>query len=298
VTSSAAVEAVELGRRFGDFWAVRNATFTVKRGSVAVLAGPNGAGKTTTVRMLATVLRPSKGSARVVGFDVVKEYLEVRRRIAYMPQDYTVVGDITPYEFITYSLMMRGVGYFTARREAKKWLDLLGLRQVAKRRSWVLSGGERRKMLVAATLAAGADVVFLDEPTTGLDVESKYSVLRIIREASKQTGTTVLLTTHMLEEAQLIADQVVFMNSGEVVASGTPSELLSRIPYKYKAVFELVDTKCLSGVEYLSVGSKVIVWTRSVEEARELAETCRPFTYSIRETTLEDAYLYIVGGEK
>ncbi|MFZ8783652.1 MAG: ABC transporter ATP-binding protein [Desulfurococcaceae archaeon] len=296
--TSDAIEAFELRRRFGDFWAVRNATFTVKRGSVAVLAGPNGAGKTTTVRMLTTVLRPSKGSARVVGFDVVKEYLEVRRRIAYMPQDYATVGDITPYEFITYSLMMRGVGYFTASREAKKWLDLLGLRQVAKRRSWVLSGGERRKMLVAATLAAGADVVFLDEPTTELDVESKYSVLRIIREASKQTGTTVLLTTHMLEEAQLIADQVVFINSGEAVASGTPSELLSRIPYKYKAIFELVDTKCLSGVKYLSVGSRVIAWTRSVEEARELAETCRPFTYSIRETTLEDAYLYIVGGEK
>jgi ABC-2 type transport system ATP-binding protein len=294
--TSDAIEAFELGRRFGDFWAVRNATFTVKRGSVTVLAGPNGAGKTTTVRMLTTVLRPSKGSARVMGFDVVKDYLEVRRRISYMPQDYGIVGDITPYEFITYSLMMRGTGYFTARREAKKWLDLLGLRQVAKRRSWVLSGGERRKMIVAATLASNTDVVFLDEPTTGLDVESKYSVLRVIKEASKQTGSTILLTTHMLEEAQLIADQVVFMNSGVVVASGAPSDLLSKIPYKYKIVLEVVDTRCLSGVKYLDVGGKVIVWTRSIEEAKQVAETCKPFTYSIKETTLEDVYLYIVGG--
>jgi len=296
--TSDAIEAFELGRRFGDFWAVKNATFTVKRGSVAVLAGPNGAGKTTTVRMLTTVLRPSKGSAKVMGFDVVKDYLEVRRRISYMPQDYGILGDITPYEFITYFLMMRGIGYFTARREAEKWLDLLGLRRVAKRRSWVLSGGERRKMIVAATLASNTDVVFLDEPTIGLDVESKYSVLRVIKEASKQTGSTILLTTHMLEEAQLIADQVVFMNSGVVVASGAPSDLLSKIPYRYKVVLEVVDTRCLSGVKYLDVGDKVIVWTRSIEEAKQIAETCKPLTYSIRETTLEDVYLYIVGGRE
>jgi ABC-2 type transport system ATP-binding protein len=160
----------------------------------------------------------------------------------------------------------------------------------------VLSGGERRKMIVAATLASNTDVVFLDEPTTGLDVESKYSVLRVIKEASKQTGSTILLTTHMLEEAQLIADQVVFMNSGVVVASGAPSDLLSKIPYKYKIVLEVVDTRCLSGVKHLDVGGKVIVWTRSIEEAKQVAETCKPFTYSIRETTLEDVYLYIVGG--
>jgi len=292
------VEAVELGRKFGNFWAVKNATFSVKWGCIAVLAGPNGAGKTTTVRMLTTVLKPSKGYARIEGFDVVKDYLEVRKRIAYMPQDYGIPGDITPYEFIKYSLMMKGFSYFTARREAKKWIDLLGLRQVANRSGWVLSGGERRKMIVAATLASNADVIFLDEPTAGLDVESKYSVLRAIKEASKQTGSTILLTTHMLEEAQLIADQVVFVNSGVVVTTGTPRELLGKIPYKYKVILEAVDKKCLNGTKYIDLGDKIMVWTKSIDEARQITDECKSYNYSIRETTLEDVYLYIVGGEK
>jgi len=293
-----AVETSDLGKRFGDFWAVKNATFSIKRGCVAVLAGPNGAGKTTTVRMLTTVLKPSKGYARIEGFDVVKDYLEVRKRIAYMPQDYGIPGDITPYEFIKYSLMMKGFSYFTARREAKKWIDLLGLRQVANRSGWVLSGGERRKMIVAATLASNADVIFLDEPTAGLDVESKYSVLRAIKEASKQTGSTILLTTHMLEEAQLIADQVVFVNSGVVVTTGTPRELLGKIPYKYKVILEAVDKKCLNGTKYIDLGDKIMVWTKSIDEARQITDECKSYNYSIRETTLEDVYLYIVGGEK
>uniref|UniRef100_A0A7J3Z7G7 ABC transporter ATP-binding protein n=1 Tax=Ignisphaera aggregans TaxID=334771 RepID=A0A7J3Z7G7_9CREN len=292
-----AVEAIELSKRFESVWAVKNITFSVGERAIAVLAGPNGAGKTTTVRMLTTVLSPSKGFARVMGFDVVKEFREVRKRIAYLPQDYGAMGDVTPYEFIAYTLMMRGFSYFVAKKEARRWIELLGLEQIAKRRSWVLSGGERRKMLVAATLASHADVVFLDEPTTGLDVESRYSILKVIRDASKELGSTILLTTHMLEEVQLIADHVVFINSGEVVAQGGPGALLSKLPYRYRVVLEGVDKGCL-GNKHIDLGEKVITWVKSVEEAKHVAEVCKPSAYSTKDVFLEDVYLYIVGEKK
>lgn len=289
-----AVEAVELGKRFGSVWAVKNATFSVGERAIAVLAGPNGAGKTTTVRMLTTVLRPSKGFARVMGFDVVKEFREVRKRVAYLPQDYGVLGDVTPFEFIAYTLMMRGLSYFDARKEARKWVELLGLERVASRRSWVLSGGERRKMLVAATLASNADVIFLDEPTTGLDVEARYTVLKAVRDSTKVLGSTIVLTTHMLEEAQLVADYVIFISSGEVVVRGEPRELLDTMHYRYRVILEGVDRKCL-GSKHIDLGEKVITWARSKEEAIQLAEACKPNAYSVKDVTLEDVYLYIVG---
>uniref|UniRef100_A0A7J2U2D1 ABC transporter ATP-binding protein n=1 Tax=Ignisphaera aggregans TaxID=334771 RepID=A0A7J2U2D1_9CREN len=292
-----AIEAVELGKRFGGFWAVKSVTFSIRERCIVVLAGPNGAGKTTTVRMLTTVFKPSKGFARVMGFDVVKEFKEVRKRIAYLPQDYGSPGDITPFEFIIYTLMMRGFSYFDARKEARKWIELLGLEKVAKNTLRVLSGGERRKTLVAATLASNADVVLLDEPTTGLDVEARYMVLKAIKDSTKILGSTVMLTTHMLEEGQLVADYVVFINSGEVVARGEPEELLVTVPYRYRVILEGISKKCLRN-RYIDLGEKVITWTRNEEEARQLADVCRPSSFLVRDVTLEDVYLYIVGEKR
>ena len=292
-----AVESVGLGKRFGDVWAVKDATFSVRKKSIAVLAGPNGAGKTTTIRMLTTVLKPSKGFARVAGFDVVKEFREVRKRISYLPQDYSANWDATPYEFIACSLMMRGFSYFDARREARKWIEMLGLENVWNRPLRVLSGGEKRKTLAASTLASNADIVFLDEPTTGLDVEARYTVLKAIRDSAKVTGSTIVLTTHMLEEAQLIADHVAFINGGEVIASGEPKELLSRLPYRFRVVLEGIDRKCLSN-KFIDLGEKVITWTRSEDEARQLVELCKSISFSVKDVTLEDVYLYIVGEKR
>jgi ABC-2 type transport system ATP-binding protein len=292
------IEAVDLGKKFGEFWAIRGVSFNVKKESIGVLAGPNGAGKTTTVRILATFYKPSKGFARVEGFDVVRDHGEVRKRIAYMPQDYGFTGDITPYEFIVYNLMMRGFSYFEARQEAKYWIELLGLDRVSRSRIWVLSGGERRKVLVGSTLASGAEVVFLDEPTAGLDVESKYKVLSLVKEIAGKTGSTILLTTHMLEEAQLIADYVVFINNGVVITEGAPLDILARIPYRFRVILENTDLKCLGDKHYINLGGKTITWTRSLEEAEYIRENCRPLSYSIKDVSLEDVYLYIVGGGK
>jgi ABC-2 type transport system ATP-binding protein len=292
-----AIEAVDLGRRFGDFWTVKRVSLSIRERSIAVLAGPNGAGKTTTIRILATLLRPNKGFARVAGFDVVRDFKEVRKRVAYLPQDYGSPGDITPYEFIAYSLMMRGLSYFDSRREARRWVELLGLESVSRRPLRVLSGGERRRTLAAAALASNADVVFLDEPTTGLDIEARYAVLKAVRDSTKVLGSTILLTTHMLEEAQLVADYVIFINSGEVIASGEPRELLSTLSYRFRVILEGVDRECLDST-YIDLGERVITWARDDGDVRQLVGVCRPSSLTIKEVTLEDVYLYAVGGRR
>ncbi|PLJ77390.1 ABC transporter ATP-binding protein [Infirmifilum sp. SLHALR2] len=286
------VEAEGLGKRFGEVWGVREATLSVERGTVAVLAGPNGAGKTTTTRILTTYYRPDKGWARVCGFDVVKEYREVRRRIAYLPQGYNVANDLTPEELVTAALMMRGYSYFSARREARRWLEELGLWEIRNRRLWQLSGGEKRRAVVASVLAEPAEVYFLDEPTTGIDVEGRYEVLKAVRKAASG-GATVFMTTHNLSEAQLAADRVIFINSGRTVLTGSPAELLEKFPWKYKAVIDSPSQE-LRGFPHLSLGDKVVVYSSSRAELYSILEELKVPVHAVREVDLEDVYLHAV----
>ncbi|MEM2168061.1 MAG: ABC transporter ATP-binding protein [Thermofilaceae archaeon] len=286
------VEAVELGKRFGETWGVREITFSVKAGSVAVLAGPNGAGKTTTTRILTTYYKPDKGWARVCGFDVVKEFREVRRRVAYLPQGYGVSGDLTPEELVVASLMMRGFSYFEAKRAAREWLEELGLWEIRSRRFWVLSGGEKRRAVVASVLAEPAEVYFLDEPTTGIDVEGRYEVLRVVRRAAAK-GATVFMTTHNLSEAQLAADEVFFINAGRTVLSGKPSALLEAFPWKHKAIADRGNGD-LKGFPHLDLGDKVVIYAKARDELFSSLSELKLTIYEVREVDLEDIYLYAV----
>lgn len=287
-----AVETYDLGKKFGDAWAVRSATFKINRGSIAVIAGPNGAGKTTTIRMLTTVLKPSKGFGRIMDFDIVREFKEVRKRIAYQPQDYTMFNDVTPEQFIVSTLMMRGESFVRAREEARRWMEELGLSDIKNRRGWILSGGEKRKTVVAATLATGADVVFLDEPTSGVDVEARYSMLKMFR-SSARNGVTIVATTHNLVEAQIIADTIIVVHRGMVLFCGSSRELLDRIPYRYRIVASKPD-KGLRDLPYIDIGDKIIVWLGSRSEALSIADELGMESFSLEEVSLEDAYLYLI----
>ena len=186
-----AVDAERLGRRYGDAWGLRNATFAVGEGAIAVLAGPNGAGKTTTTRILATVLKPTTGRASVAGYDVVADYREVRRRIAYVPQEIALDYNVTPREAVRWFLVARGLSLGASKRQAEIWLERLGLDEhgdVPLRR---LSGGLKRRTLLAMVLAAEAEVALLDEPTAGLDVASRHATWAILEREAK-SGTTFL----------------------------------------------------------------------------------------------------------
>lgn len=288
------IEARQLGKRFGEVWGVKEATFTLSKGMVGVLAGPNGAGKTTTVRILTTYYRPDKGEARVCGFDVARDYRRVRRVISYLPQGYGVSLDLTPEELIVSTLMSRGLGFFDAREEARRWLEALGMWELRKRRMWVLSGGERRRALVASVLAEPAEVYFLDEPTTGIDVEGRYEVLKVIREAVSH-GATVFMTTHNLAEAQMAADIVVFISSGVTVKSGSPMQLLEGFPWRFKAVVNGRNGPP-EGVPCLRLGDKLVVYAKTRSELYGLIEELKVDVHGVREVDLEDVYLHTVGG--
>lgn len=298
VPSMYAVEAYDMGKKFENVWAVKSATFTIPRKSVGVIAGPNGAGKTTTIKMLITALKPNKGNGKIIGFDIVEEFREIRKHVAYQPQDYSMFSDLTPEQFIISTLMIRGRGYVEARIEAYRWIEELGLIEIKNRKGWSLSGGERRRAVVAATLATNADVVFLDEPTSGVDVEAKYAVLKVLRSCIRN-GSTIVLTTHNLVEAGLVADTIIVIHNGYTLFYGSPTELMEKIPYRYKMTMSKPSGN-LSGISHIDLGDKVIIWLKDRSKAFAIAETLGVNTFSIEEVNLEDAYLYLIKslGEK
>ncbi|MFF7260030.1 ATP-binding cassette domain-containing protein [Streptomyces sp. NPDC008159] len=226
MTSTYAVLSEGLEKRFGEVRAVRGLDLAVARGSVVGMLGPNGAGKTTAVRLLATLLRPDAGSARIAGHDLVREPHAVRRAIGVTGQYASVDGDLTGRQNLRLFARLHRVRDTAAR--AGELLDRFGLAEAADRPVSTYSGGMRRRLDLAASLIRHPAVLFLDEPTTGLDPVSRNQIWDAVG-ALKAEGTTVLLTTQYLEEADRLADQVVLMNRGRIAHSGSPPQLKALI---------------------------------------------------------------------
>ena len=219
-----AIETSGLTKVFGATRAIDGVDLAVRAGCVYAFLGPNGAGKTTTIRILTTLLRPDAGTARVLGHDVVKEPEAVRRGVSLTCQFASVDEDLTGFENLVLLTRLLGYSWRRARTRAGELLDSFGLADAARRQVTMLSGGMRRRLDIAASLIVRPDVLFLDEPTTGLDPRSRRHVWEIVRTIVKH-GTTVLLTTQYLEEADHLADRVAVIDHGKVIAEGTPGEL-------------------------------------------------------------------------
>jgi ABC-2 type transport system ATP-binding protein len=217
-----------LGKRFGDLWALRDLDLEVPAGTVLGLLGHNGAGKTTAVRILTTLGLPTTGRAEVAGLDVVADAAEVRARIGLAAQAATVDGLLTARRNLELVGRLYHLPRVEARRRADELLERLSLSGDADRLVKTFSGGMRRRLDLAATLVAAPPVLFLDEPTTGLDPHSRNELWDLLRDLVRD-GTTLLLTTQYLEEADRLADDIVVLDHGRVVASGSPDELKSRI---------------------------------------------------------------------
>jgi ABC-2 type transport system ATP-binding protein len=223
-----AIEARGLVKTFGDVRAVDGVDLTVAGGSVYGVLGPNGAGKTTTIRVLATLLRPDGGSARVLGHDVVRDADAVRRAVSLTGQLASVDEDLTGRENLILLGRLLGLTRPGAKVRATELLDAFGLSEAASRLVKNYSGGMRRRLDVAASIVVTPELMFLDEPTTGLDPRSRNQVWDIIRVLAAE-GTTILLCTQYLEEADQLAEGIAVIDQGKVIAEGTPSQLKASV---------------------------------------------------------------------
>ncbi|MFF0150680.1 ATP-binding cassette domain-containing protein [Micromonospora sp. NPDC005203] len=227
-TTGLAIEAEGLTRSFGETKALAGMDLQVPAGTVYGLLGPNGAGKTTAVRVLATLLRPDGGSARVFGHDVVTDADKVRSRVSLTGQYASVDEDLTGTENLVLLARLLGLRKPAARERAAALLAAFGLTEASDRQVKKYSGGMRRRIDIAASILNTPDLLFLDEPTTGLDPRSRNQVWEIVR-AVVSHGTTVLLTTQYLDEADQLAGRIAVVDHGRVIAEGTPGELKSSV---------------------------------------------------------------------
>jgi len=291
------VEASELGRRYDDYPAVRDVSFRVERGELFALLGTNGAGKTSTLELIEGLGRPSSGRVRVLGLDPWAERARVRPRTGVLLQDSGLPGDLTVAETIT----MWG-GTLTDPRPAGEVLALVDMQHRIDVRVKQLSGGERRRLDLALAVLGRPEVLFLDEPTTGLDPESRQHTWRLIRQLLLD-GVTVLLTTHYLEEAQELADRLAIMHGGRIVTTGTVAEVVgafpARIRFELPADVPLGELPALAGARPPTQRRPVVIETASLQ--RTLTELLTwaaardvPLAdLDARSASLEEAFLAI-----
>ncbi|GGY48663.1 daunorubicin resistance protein DrrA family ABC transporter ATP-binding protein [Streptomyces xanthochromogenes] len=228
MTTTYAVLSEGLEKRFGAVHALRGLDLAVAEGTVCGVLGPNGAGKTTAVRLLTTLLAPDAGSARVAGHDVVREQDAVRRAIGVTGQSASVDVELSGRQNLRLFARLHGMRGAAGRERAAELLDRFELADAADRAAGTYSGGMRRRLDLAASLLTRPRVLFLDEPTTGLDPASRNQIWSAVRALTAE-GTTVLLTTQYLEEADRLADQIVLVDQGRAAVTGTPAELKARI---------------------------------------------------------------------
>ena len=226
--SAPAVLVDDLVVRFGEVTAVGGVSFAVAPGEVFGLLGPNGAGKTTTIRVLTTLLEPTEGRALVAGYDVRNDSLAVRASIGYIPQAISVDGALTAYENLDFYGRVTGVPRSERRERIEQAIETMELQPMLDRLARTLSGGMLRRLEIATALLNRPAVLFLDEPTVGLDPTARRMVWERLEALVEQSGTTILVTTHMMEEAERHCDRLGVIDHGRLVEQGEPAELLER----------------------------------------------------------------------
>ena len=277
--------------------ALDSVSFSIPSSGVFVLIGRNGSGKTTLVRILATELEPTSGTARINGIDVVKEPRDLREKIAIVPQEARTIPWMTPMQTVLAYLLWRGLDYSEARRRATDALERLGLSAYSKTLNRRLSGGMKRKVLVATVISSEAEIIFLDEPTTGLDPISRKEFWEILKDIGKDRFT--FLTTHYLEEAEQLASKIGVLDAGKLIRVGTLDELRQSISYNYS--MKLLS-KPPSGFltrlkgEVLTGRDGNIRILTSEEEAFAISRDLSKggFKFTINPISLDDIFFYLV----
>ncbi|WP_197278653.1 ATP-binding cassette domain-containing protein [Pseudanabaena sp. 'Roaring Creek'] len=226
------IETRSLTRDFGQRRVVDSINLQVKAGEIFGLLGPNGAGKSTTIKMLTTLLPPSSGSATIAGLDIIHQPSEIRRAIGYVPQSLSADGSLTAYENLLIFSKLYDIPHKYRASRINDVLEFMGLTEAAHRLVRQYSGGMIRRLEVAQSMLHQPQVLFLDEPTVGLDPLARSYVWALVQQLRENYGTTIILTTHFLEEADSLCDRVAIMQVGKVVVTGVPSELKANLDRK------------------------------------------------------------------
>jgi daunorubicin resistance ABC transporter ATP-binding subunit len=311
MTPQSAIEARDLRKQFGEVTALDGLQLDVPAGMVFGLLGPNGAGKTTLVRILATLLEPTSGEARVLGRDVVREPLAVRRQIGLAGQFAAVDGELTGRENLEMIGRLNRLSGAETRARADELLKRFELTEAADRRAAVYSGGMRRRLDLAAGLIGRAPIVLLDEPTTGLDPRSRQELWGIVAELARD-GVTVLLTTQYLEEADRLASRIAVVDHGRIVAEGTASQLKAMVggsvltvrladPARIAEAADAVAGLAVGEEPYVDAGEREIRLTvsdpsASPEAIRRLdARRLELVSVELQQPSLDDVFLTLTG---
>jgi ABC-2 type transport system ATP-binding protein len=279
-----------LGKTYpGGTKALEGVSFSISKGEIFCLLGRNGAGKTTLLRILATQLRPTVGRASVLGHDVLAEPKAIRPHIAVVPQEARPQMLLSPFDHIFYMCLIRGLSRAEAQRRTKRAMEELGLWEHRDKLAADLSGGLRQRLIIAMAMTADPEILFLDEPTIGLDPLGRRSVWRMLRELTRN-GTTILLTTHYLDEAEVLADNLMIVDRGRTAFQGTVDEAKGDTGLGIRVIMDPVAGNGSAPPEVLEPRTEEEVLSiveRGLREKRRV--TFKP-------ASLEDAFIKIVGG--
>ncbi|MDQ3872663.1 MAG: ABC transporter ATP-binding protein [Thermoproteota archaeon] len=278
--------------------ALKDISLKVEEGKIFTLLGKNGAGKTTFVRICATQLMPTSGEIRVLGYDVVRQAKSVRELISVVPQEGRPLRALTPWDHVYNWLQIRGDRKEIAKDKTENILRKLGIYEARDRPAMNLSGGMRQKILVAMAMASDARLLFLDEPTIGLDPVSRRQVWSTIKDWKRKAGS-ILLTTHYMDEAEILSDYIIIMDKGMMVAQGTIQELRRLIPQNVRIdiardTLDIDSLKSYGSVVDTGAGSfRVFTFESAVRELSELALR-KKVSFTVSSITLDDVFVYLM----
>ena len=295
-----AIEVDQLTKRYGDLLAVNDISFTVRKGEVFAFLGPNGAGKTSTVEIIETIRTPTSGNVTLLGMDVTKKKQEIVHRIGVLPQGFSSFDRITVRETIQYYSRL-----FCVNTDIDGLIGLVNLKDKANEQYKNLSGGLQQRLGIAIALVNDPEVVFLDEPTTGLDPRARREVWEVL-QGLKAKGKTVFLTTHYMEEAELLADRVAIISRGKIIAMGSPRELITENANYQVLTLQSVDDQVLEIVRkmgfepFLDSNNNLKVRVEQTDDVLQILNAIKAagalyLGLDVRKPNLEEVFLKLTG---
>lgn len=299
------IEIRNLIKKFGNFTAVEKMNLEVKEGEILGFLGPNGAGKTTTISMLTTLIKPSSGDAKIAGYDLITDEESVRKVIGVVPQSFSLFQELTAKENLEYIGKLYGLNQKLIEERANALLKKVSLYEHKDRISGVFSGGMKQRLSIAASIMSNPKILFMDEPTTGLDPQSRIAVRAIAKELNQQ-GMTIIYTTHDMEEAEKVCDRIIIMDKGKIIGNGTSEQLKHKLARGHVLMIktddssaklldqlrklpEVTKVKKEKGIIYLTVSKKDGSFYKVSNFLHRKKVLVEEITY--KEPTLEDVFI-------